>query len=142
MDRDNHQKALGAYREEMRVELMRNVDQLNELLIQVNGDNEDDTILTRAVCDPSDPLRCALLDQLGNVVRTLSNGAVLRKLKTLESTLRLRQFHSSRDIPDKIRPCTQEATPGAIAAEVRQINTETTCLINKLKYQIRVLSGM
>ena len=142
MERFDQHKALDAYREEMRIELVRNVDQLNKLLTQVNGDDEDDTAITQAICDPLDPLRCALLDYFGNVSRTLSNDAVVRKIKTLESKLRLRQFHTSRDEPESNRPCTHESAPGAIASEVRQINSETTSLINKLKYQIRLLGGM
>lgn len=134
-------RGLDQYREEMRIELARNVDHLNKLLRSMAEPvDENDLPAVRYTCDPTDPLRCCVLDPSGNVIRTLSNEAILRKIKTLESKKRLRQFHNVDPDTQTSSHSQPSAGPGSLAAQVREVNSATVILINKLKHQIRVLN--
>ena len=134
-------RGLDQYREEMRIELSRNVDHLNKLLRSMTEPvDENDLPAVRYTSDPTDPLRCCVVDPSGNVIRTLSNEAVLRKIKTLESKKRLRQFHNSDPDMRTSSDCQRSSASGSLAAQVREVNSATVILINKLKHQIRALN--
>ena len=141
MKSEERSKDLNEYREEMRLEIARNVDQLNKLLYTMAENiDETETPSIMYVCDPSDSLKCSVLDSNGNVLRTLSNEAILRKIKTLESKVRLRRFRANDQEATTTWHRYSDSSNGSLAMHVRQINSSTIALINKLKQQIRVLT--
>jgi len=127
---------LETYREEMRGEFKRNVETLNSLLVQTLGDEKENVLGCRAEIAPENPLKCNLITRSDEIGRSLGPEAVLKKIRTLESKLRLKHFYSKRGVviphsqPSSINPQRR------LIDEIRQLNTETVKLINKLKYQI------
>lgn len=141
MKQGSRLRDLDDYRDEMRLEIARNVDQLNKLL-QNMADNVDENSppSVRYICDPSDPMKCAVVDSNGNVLRTLSNEAVLRKIKTFESKMRLRRYRICDEQEPHTGNISSETSCGSLLSQVRQVNSSTVALINKLKEQVRSLS--
>ena len=134
--------SLATYRDEMRIEFSRNVDRLNRLLIQLDeGQAEKKQSVTQAVCDSEDPLRCNLIRSSGAIVKSIGSNGVLRKLKTLQSELRLRQLRIDQGTKHSTNVSTPTASScdASFARDVRLINSQTPTLINKLKHQLRVL---
>ena len=134
--------SLATYRDEMRIEFSRNVDRLNRLLIQLDeGQAEKKQSVTQAVCDSVDPLRCNLISSSGAIVKSIGSNGVLRKLKTLQSELRLRQLRIDQGTQrsTNVSTPTASSSDASFARDVRLINSQTPSLINKLKHQLRVL---